>query len=351
MTNVPQPRASNLEDARTGIRANAALSAPYMIMNTLAAIVACYGLLENSSAVIIGAMIIAQLLGPITGSALAIMDGDRLLLRNALIAEVVGAACVVVIGYVIGRIHVQVTVGSEIMSRTSPNIMDLIIALAGGAAGAYATVSPRLSAGLVGVAIATALVPPLCSCGICLAHHLLPAGGGAFLLFLTNFVAIQTATALVFWLSGLHHLKTLDRGTIIGSFAPSAVFLTILVIVLGRSFQTSVQQEVLRATAESVLRSNIERGGANLASLTVDDQENMATLQAVVRAPWVITPESCARLQGLVRRKAKRSDVRLRITTVLTRECDANGYLWQRAQQNAADISTGVNASTPEGGS
>ena len=111
-------------------------------MNALAAIVACYGLLENSVAVIIGAMIIALLMGPITGMALALVDGDQLLLRQALLAEAAGAALVLLLSFTIGKIHAEMTLGSEILGRTSPNVLDLIIALAGGAAGAYATISP-----------------------------------------------------------------------------------------------------------------------------------------------------------------------------------------------------------------
>ena len=188
------------ETIRQAIHDNAALTAPYLIMNALAAIVACYGLLENSVAVIIGAMLIALLMGPITGMALALVDGDQTLLREALAAEAGGAALVLLLSFIIGKVHAEMTLGSEILGRTTPNILDLIIALAGGAAGAYATISRRLSAGLVGVAIATALVPPLCSCGICVAHGLYRAGGGAFLLFFTNLVAIQSVTSFVFWL-------------------------------------------------------------------------------------------------------------------------------------------------------
>ena len=216
------------EIIRRSIHEHAALNVPYLLMNGLATIVASYGLLENSVAVIIGAMIIAVLLGPITGIALALVDADYRLLRRALLAEFSGVALVLLFSFVIGKIHFEMSLGSEIIGRTSPSILDLIIALAGGAAGAYATVTPRLSAGLVGVAIATALVPPLCSCGICVAHGLYREGGGAFLLFATNLVAIQSVTSLVFWLNGFHRLSHLDKKSLMRSFAPSALLLLAL---------------------------------------------------------------------------------------------------------------------------
>jgi len=300
-------------------------------MNGLAAIVASYGLLQNSTAVIIGAMIIAVLLGPITGIAMALVDGDQPLLRHSLLAEAVGMLLVLTIGFTIGKVHADIGLGSEITARTAPNIMDLIIALAGGSAGAYATISPRLSAGLVGVAIATALVPPLCACGICLAHGLYAAGGGAFLLFFTNLVAIQSATSLVFWLSGFHRLVSVDRKSLARRFAPSTGLLILLTLFLGHSFETTIAQESLRSQAKALLRKSIEaNGAANLTELDLQPSGARTTLIAVVRAPWIITPESCAKLQNQIRQETKRHDIDLQIRTVVTRECNAKGYLWER---------------------
>ncbi len=315
------------EIVRRNIEEGASLSGSYLLMNALAAIVACYGLLENSAAVIIGAMIIALLLGPITGIALGLVDGNQPLLRKALIAETVGVALVLVISLVIGKLHADMSLGSEIMGRTSPNLLDLIIALAGGAAGAYASITRRLSAGLVGVAIATALVPPLCSCGLCVAHGLYRQGGGAFLLFLTNLVAIQSVTSLVFWLCGFHRLTHVDRKTVLRRFAPSTLLLLGLAVFLVHSFQAAVLRERLRATTERLLRQELEHSGdASLADLQIDTAGSRPTLVAVVRAPWIIQPVSCARLQAAVRR-ATGQPVSLRIWTVLTRQCDANGFL------------------------
>jgi uncharacterized hydrophobic protein (TIGR00271 family) len=324
---LPPEEQTRHQAVRETISENAALSVPYLIMNALAAVVASYGLLENSAAVIIGAMIIALLLGPITGMALALVDGDQPLLLKALTAEACGVAIVLVIGFAIGRFHAEMTLGSEILGRTAPNILDLIIALAGGAAGAYATISPRLSAGLVGVAIATALVPPLCSCGICLAHGLYPQAGGAFLLFLTNLVAIQSITSLVFWLCGFHRLTHLDKKTVLRRFAPSTLLLAGLTVFLVHSFQLAVMQERLRSITERLLRREIEKNGAaSLSDLQIDASGDRPTLVAVVRAPWIIQPASCARLQAQLR-QASGQAVNLRIWTVLTRQCDAQGFI------------------------
>ena len=349
-----QEEQTRQETVRQNIHESAAPSIPYLVMNALAAVVACYGLLENSAAVIIGAMIIALLLGPITGIALALVDGDQSLLRKALIAEAGGVALVLMISFLIGKIHAEMTLGSEIIGRTSPNVLDLIIALAGGAAGAYATISRRLSAGLVGVAIATALVPPLCSCGICLAHGLYRAGGGAFLLFLTNLVAIQSVTSLVFWVCGFHRLTHLDKKTVLRRFAPSTLLLVGLAVFLVRSFQVAVTQERLRSTTERLLRRQIgQNGAASLSDLRIEGGNSHPVLVAVVRAPWIIQPSSCARLQAEVR-KATGQPVDLRIWTVLTRQCDAHGFIQVKSAPGdattapAAGVGTGEGATTPD---
>ena len=325
----PQTEETPQEVIRRSIQEHAALNVPYLLMNGLAAIVASYGLLENSVAVIIGAMIIALLLGPITGAALALVDGDYPLLRRALLAEVTGAALVLALSFTIGKIHADMSLGSEIVGRTSPSILDLIIALAGGAAGAYATVIPRLSAGLVGVAIATALVPPLCSCGICVAHGLYREGGGAFLLFATNLVAIQSVTSLVFWLNGFHRLPAADKKSVVHSFAPSALLLLLLAVFLGRSFQQTLAQETLRSQAESLIRTGISgNGAATLTDLKATRFGSRTLLTAVIRAPWVITPQSCARLQEQIRQTTHQNDVDLHIRSVITRECNDQKFLW-----------------------
>lgn len=317
---------------RQHIHENAGINGAFLLMNGLAAVVASYGLLQDSVAVVIGAMIIAMLLGPITGLALALVDGEQLLFRRALAAEAGGAALVVALGFLIGKIHADIPLGHEIMARTSPNILDMVIALAGGAAGAYAVASPRLSASLVGVAISTALVPPLCVCGICLSRGLYQAGGGAFVLFLTNLVAIQSVTSLVLWLLGFHRLYHLDRGALLRRFGPSGALLVVLAAFLFHSFQLTLSQEALHTKAETILRSRIEKNGAaRLTDLSIQGFGENPLLTAAVSAPWVVTPDSCASLQSELRRGTGRSELRLHVRTIITRECSDTGYLWTTA--------------------
>ena len=184
-------KANELDQIRSDIRSGSRLTSSYVMMNILAAIIACYGLFANSTAVVIGAMIVAMLLGPIAAAALALVEGAHRDLLASVGTLVVGVLCVVGTGLVVGVVHKDIPITAEIMARTAPNFTDLMIALAGGAAGAYATVNPRLSVAFVGVAIATALVPPLCSGSILMVRGEYALGLGCYLLTFTNIIAIQ----------------------------------------------------------------------------------------------------------------------------------------------------------------
>jgi uncharacterized hydrophobic protein (TIGR00271 family) len=254
----------------TSIRENAALNSPYVAMNALATVVACYGLFQNSAAVVIGAMIIAMLLGPISGIALALVSGDNALLRKALLAECGGVSVVLCVAFAIGKIHENLPLTDEILSRTSPNILDLMIALAGGAAGAYATVSPRLSVGLVGVAIATALVPPLSTCSICLARGEFHLAFGGFLLFFANLVAIQFASSVVMYLHGYSKVsqQAIGRRRLVKRNAVTVGLLVLLAGILGVDFSQSVAKQTFEANTRHALeKALLSYPGTHLADL------------------------------------------------------------------------------------
>lgn len=159
-----------------------------------AILIACLGLNINSTAVIIGAMLISPLMGPIMGLGMGLAVNDLTLLRrsayNYLFAAGVGLATSTLY-FVISPLN---DAHSEILSRTSPNIYDVLIALMGGFAGILATSSKLKGNVLPGVAIATALMPPLCTAGYGLSELRADYFFGAFYLFLINTVFIALST-------------------------------------------------------------------------------------------------------------------------------------------------------------
>ncbi|WP_201591135.1 DUF389 domain-containing protein [Psychrobacter fozii] len=282
-------------EVRVRIEANALPSKMYFIMNILSAIIASYGLVTNSAAVVIGAMLVAMMLGPITGVALAIIDHRMPLLRRSLITMLIGVSLVILVGFIVGWLHKDQPLTAEILSRTQPTSMDLMIALAGGTAGAYAMVSPHLSVAVVGVAVATALVPPLAASGILLANGELQLGLGAFLLAITNIIAIQFTNALVLWLLGFRRLVDDDykSNTYLTFLRRNAVTLLLLGglgTYLTINLQTNAKQQVFESSVKETINSYfIDKGNVltNTQFETVDDNQ---VVRAVIRGET--TPSS-----------------------------------------------------------
>lgn len=189
----------------------------FSLMLILSVGLASLGLSEDSSATIIGAMIIAPLGQPIVAFGGAIALGWRMQSFRMMGIIILGAVSSILIAYIIGFALPDITPNQQILIRTSPDLRDLGIALLAGAAGAYGYYRSEYSSILAGVAIAVALVPPLCTCGIMLeqGHYILASG--SFLLFVTNFTGITFSAILVFFLLGLKHKRNRNwfyKGTI-----------------------------------------------------------------------------------------------------------------------------------------
>jgi len=166
---MPRVSAEERVDVYRSIRRGARPDADYFVMIGLAAAIASFGLLLNSPAVIIGAMLVAPLMAAIVGLGMGIMMGDVRLLKLAASATLRGMLLAITVGFVIGLLASNSIQTGEVLSRTQPALLDLGVALASGAAGAYALCRKDVSASLPGVAIAAALVPPLATVGIGLA--------------------------------------------------------------------------------------------------------------------------------------------------------------------------------------
>jgi len=177
----------------------------WWVMLLLSVAIATFGIMQDSTAVVIGAMLIAPLMTPILGSAAAIVNAWRVRILESMGLVAIGVGASIALAFILGQwfpIIVPLEVNSQVTSRVSPNIVDMMIALAAGAAGAYANVDRRVSASIAGVAIAVALVPPLGVVGLTLEAGMFANSLGAFLLFLTNLVSIILSATLVFFLTG-----------------------------------------------------------------------------------------------------------------------------------------------------
>ncbi|PKH83433.1 DUF389 domain-containing protein [Psychrobacter sp. 4Bb] len=292
-------------EVRVRIEANALPSKMYFIMNILSAIIASYGLVTNSAAVVIGAMLVAMMLGPITGIALAIIDHRMPLLRKSLFTVIIGVSLVVLVGFIVGWLHKDQPLTAEILSRTQPTSMDLMIALAGGTAGAYAMVSPHLSVAVVGVAVATALVPPLAASGILLANGEMQLGLGALLLAATNILAIQFTNALVLWILGFRRLVDDDykSNTYLTFLQRNAVTLLLLGglgAYLTINLQTNAKQQVFESSVKEAINNYFIDQGNVLTNTQFDTSEENQVVRAIVRGETLPSSYDVRQIETLI---------------------------------------------------
>lgn len=183
------------------VHGDAFWSGHFAFMTLMSAGIAILGLLLPSPAVVIGAMLISPLMGPIIGFGFGLALSDFAEIRRSLLSLAIGAALAMLFCALIVVLSPLHDVTSEIASRTRPNLFDLGIAIFSGLAGTYAMIRGRHGA-IVGVAIAVALMPPLAVMGFGLATWNLPILGGSAFLFFTNLMAIGLSAAVLARLYG-----------------------------------------------------------------------------------------------------------------------------------------------------
>ncbi|MFN8276664.1 MAG: TIGR00341 family protein [Chitinophagales bacterium] len=186
------------DEATKTIIDNTQLDISFLTINALATVVSCSGLLANSTAVIIGSMLIATLLSPIAGTALALTSFDKKGVSQGLKALSLGVLLVMAIAYLYGHCFIQIEATDSMLSRTTPGVFDFLIAFFGGIAGGISILFKRYNGVMIGVGIATALVPPLSTAGIFFAKCNFNLGFKAFELALINIAFILLANYLVF---------------------------------------------------------------------------------------------------------------------------------------------------------
>jgi uncharacterized hydrophobic protein (TIGR00271 family) len=228
----------------------------YWMLLPLAAVIASAGVVSDSTATVIGAMIVAPLMTPILGIVLAVVLADGANLRRCVVLVVAGAAAVVVIGWVLGLFvsyPIVAAINSQVATRVTPRIVDLVAALATGAVGSVALARSDISDTLPGVAIAISLVPPLAVVGLTLESGALHQSLGAFLLFVTNVAAILASGIVVMAFFRVHRLFGAMGSRYGGAVAVIAVLLLVVIVPLwinsDRIEKTNVRQSEVQAVA------------------------------------------------------------------------------------------------------
>lgn len=271
---------------RESLSDSARPGANYFVLIILSSIIATLGLLLNSAAVVIGAMLVAPLMSPILGLSLGMVLGDVRLIRLSIESMFKGVALALVIAVFIGIGSPFRDLTEEILSRTQPTLLDLVVALASGMAGAYALAREEVSAALPGVAIASALMPPLCVAGLGLSLGDPRVAGGAFLLFLANIAAISLAGVLIFLLLGIRsqtwqpEMKRRARRGLIGF----ALLVIVIAIPLGVIMGGIVRETALQRSIQEVLEESLIAREGEVVSFDYRQAEESLTIVATVRS-------------------------------------------------------------------
>jgi uncharacterized hydrophobic protein (TIGR00271 family) len=287
----------------------------FFFMLGLASVIATFGLIANSAPAIIGAMIIAPLMAPILSLSYGLVIMDRRLITLSIMTVTAGTILVVVIAFMSLFVLGMRITGSEILSRTSPTLLDLGVALAAGGAAAFSQTRLSIANSIAGVAIAVALVPPLAVSGIGLAlgraaitetgvslgEFGLSSGGadiaaGAFVLFLTNLLGIVAVAMLVFvfqrygeWKKALLTLLVIIAGSLL------------LVQPLNQALhELYVKNRVVRVMVKLISsRPDLVTGRGRISSINVTYQNDLLHVYLNGFAPRDIMADSQQRFDEL----------------------------------------------------
>lgn len=247
----------------------------FTVLLFLSTIIATYGVIGDSTATVIGAMIIAPLMRPIMATTSGLVMGDMKRAGLSFLVVVAGVAGVIGLAWLLTEISIaralSFETNSQIVSRISPRLIDLYVALAAGAAGAFALSRDDVADALPGVAISISLVPPLCVVGIGLADGEVNAALGAMLLFLTNFLAILLAGGGVLILLGLSTatMKEFGREARRRAFILIAIGVLLIIVPLWGASTRVFEQNLIRRVTTQLAEEWLGGSGFRLSQVDV----------------------------------------------------------------------------------
>ncbi len=298
----------------------------YYILLSISSLIAGLGLITNSPAVVIGAMLISPLMTPIFGVSLGIYRGDALLLRRALIGIIGGVLLAILVTALLGSLPIPFEVTPEMLMRTQPTLLELGVATLAGLAGCLAMIDERMSPVLPGIAIATAIVPPLATCGLCLALGAYEGAWGAFLLFFANFLAILIVSSALFSATGFMSLREFGTGwSVIRRMSGALIGFVVVAFLLTQALIGIIESERTRNAIQSILQHELaDEPATTIFDFLVKEHEAEIDILATIRTPKVLTPGKVETIQQKIADELQ-TDVKLIIRCDIMRDISATG--------------------------
>jgi len=274
------------------IRESARGDFDFFVLTIFSGIIITLGLVVNSSAVVIGGMLLAPLVWPILALSLGIVKGRSKLIQDSSFTLIKSTLLIFVIAIIIGAISPSYALkGTEFLSRTSPTIFELFIALAAGFVGAFIIAYPKIGAAIAGVVIAAALAPPIAVMGVSVAHGNISLAGGAFILYLSNLIAVTFSSSILFFVArfkgpssekGQERMKSNMRWTLLFLLVLAVPLFLITSNTIKENKQQKIVREIVSATIPEAVVTDVsinDKSEVLIINITLQCSENLTGSQ------------------------------------------------------------------------
>ncbi len=305
----------------------------FFVLIVLASMIASLGLLQNSAAVIIGAMLVAPLMSPILAMGMSLVLGNIRQFYEATETAVKGIAVAILVGMLVSIVSPIDAATNEILARTSPNILDLLVAIASGAAAGYAMSRREVSAAMPGVAISAALVPPLCVIGYGLGTAQFDIASGSALLFITNLIAILLSAAVVFLALGFYPQRS-NRSELLRTLRITLISLVAVTAILGISTVATVNQANREHRVNEAFSQFVAEYDIEILDFEMQRKENMYVIKTTIveNGEREISPEDVTALQNELK-SAVNGEVSIDATVLSAMHLDTKFITQENTQQ------------------
>jgi len=287
----------------------------FFVLTIFSGIIITLGLVVDSSAVVIGGMLLAPLVWPVLALSIGIVKGRSRLIQNSAFTLLKSTLLIFVIAIIIGTISPSYALkGTEFLSRTAPTIFELFIALAAGFVGAFVIAYPKIGAAIAGVVVAAALVPPIAVMGVSIVYGNIALAGGAFILYLSNLIAVTFSASILFFIArfkgpssekGQERMKNNMRWTLL--------FLLVLAVPLflitSNTIKENKQQKIVREIVSAAIPEAV------VTNVSIDNKSEILIINITVQCSEDLTGSQISDLEDVLS-KGMNKEVVSRITVV-----------------------------------
>lgn len=268
---------SEFKELFISLKQSAKISSAFVILMILSTLLATTGLFQSSAPVIIGAMILAPLMAPIVSLSMGVVRGENFLIKTSFKTLFIGIVTALIFSCIFTYFMPLSVLTDEMRGRLNPNILDLMVAIFSGIAGAYANSKSEIAKSLAGVAIAVALVPPLSVTGIGIGWGDIDIIFGSFLLFITNLVGITLAASLTFVVLGYAPIHRAKKGIVY-----TLLILALVTVPLVISFTKVIQQNrILDNLSNSNYTINNKEIKVNILEIDLSKEKPIIYIQTI----------------------------------------------------------------------